>query len=160
MTGRVHEALELSGEARRLADELGAFDLRVSAGYPYWLHLAGHPREALEELDQVIELTGTRREIGRDTVDLSVPIWCEFYRAPVLIELGRLDEAGEALERALALARKQDESRPSAGSRRRSGTWRTSAGPETRYRSGMPVTASRLPSGSEAPSRGFSRTPG
>lgn len=105
MTGHVKEALELSAEAARLAEEVGALDLLVATGQHYWLEVAGETREALALLDARLERYGDRFELGRDTIGFSGAIFLRWYRGVILAEQGRLDEADPEIERGIVLSR-------------------------------------------------------
>jgi class 3 adenylate cyclase/tetratricopeptide (TPR) repeat protein len=109
MRGDVQEALELSGEAKRLADDSGATELMVATGHSYWLEVAGRLEEALAIHDDHIERFGDRLELGRAILGFSGTIWVRWYRGVILAELGRLDEAQPEFEWGIAAAREHDD---------------------------------------------------
>jgi class 3 adenylate cyclase/tetratricopeptide (TPR) repeat protein len=109
MAGRVEVAIASEQEAQRLAEQAGNLELHVSVSPAVWLAVAGRNREALAELDRVLEAAAGDVQLGREVVGLSVVIFGIFYRGFVLAELGRLREARAALEKAVHLAREHDD---------------------------------------------------
>jgi tetratricopeptide (TPR) repeat protein len=81
----------------------------VSLGPGIFLAGAGRNREALVELERVIELAGGDFQLGRQVIGISGVLMAILYRAAVLMELGRVPEAGVALEDSLRLAREHDD---------------------------------------------------
>jgi class 3 adenylate cyclase/tetratricopeptide (TPR) repeat protein len=109
MVGAVPEALEHVREARRLAQELNAFELEMSSGVPYWMDLLGDTRAAIQEMTEAIERMGEDYELGREVIGFSVLVWSNMFLAQMFIEVGRIDEARPLAERALRLAREHDD---------------------------------------------------
>ena len=104
--GNVDEALALAQEAHRLAEEVGDDELLVGSGRGYWLAIAGRVYEATLDLDEVIERSRGRPELGRSTVGFSAHAWAHVFKGFVLLPLaGRPREGLELMEEGLALAR-------------------------------------------------------
>jgi class 3 adenylate cyclase/tetratricopeptide (TPR) repeat protein len=109
MVGAVPEALEHALEARRLAQELGALELEVSVGVPYWMDLTGDVKGSIAVIEDAIDRMGEDYELGREVTGFSGLIWSILYLGQMLGENGRIDEARPLLDRALRLAREHDD---------------------------------------------------
>jgi tetratricopeptide (TPR) repeat protein len=107
--GPLDEVIAYRQEAQGLAAEAGNLELQVSLGPGIFLAGAGRNREALVELERVIELAGGDFQLGRQVIGISGVLMAILYRAAVLMELGRVPEAGVALEDSLRLAREHDD---------------------------------------------------
>jgi class 3 adenylate cyclase/tetratricopeptide (TPR) repeat protein len=110
MTGAALEkVIVYRREAQDLAAQAGNVELQVSLGPGIFIAGAGRSREALVELDRIIELAAGDFQLGRQVIGLSAVLLAILYRAAVLMELGRLPEASSALDDCLTLAREHDD---------------------------------------------------
>jgi adenylate cyclase len=104
MVGNVREALHSSEAAVRYADRSGDVNLRLSVGSGYWLTVIGRAAEALADLEWNIEKADGDMDAGREILGFSASIWATLFRSMPLTDLGRLDEAAEALAEGVRLA--------------------------------------------------------
>ena len=104
--GDVRGALEQLLEAADLADGSGnrALELTRFVG-AFWLFFLGDLRAGLADLEQLIELTRDDPRLGMEIWGFSPHAWARAVRAVVLPYVGRVPEAKDERERALALAR-------------------------------------------------------
>jgi tetratricopeptide (TPR) repeat protein len=84
-------------------------ELALSLGPAFYLAVGGRHREALAQFDDGIEASGNDFQLGRQILGQSAVIFVILYRGVVLIDLGRLREAREAVDNALRLARENDD---------------------------------------------------
>jgi class 3 adenylate cyclase/tetratricopeptide (TPR) repeat protein len=107
--GPLEEVIAYRREAQELAAQAGNVELQVSLGPGIFIGGAGRNREALVELDRIIELAGGDLQLGRQVIGMSAVLLAILYRAAVLMELGRLPEASSALDDCLRLSREHDD---------------------------------------------------
>jgi class 3 adenylate cyclase/tetratricopeptide (TPR) repeat protein len=106
LAGRMEEALAGSDEADRLAAALGADHLRMAnmAFRIYANFCLGNLQEALALSDFSVELAREDPTLGAG-IAIEAPLaWAHLGRGFTLMNLGRLAEAREALDRSLAIA--------------------------------------------------------
>jgi adenylate cyclase len=106
VAGDVQGALAQFLEAARLAEGIGdpALDvMRFQAAF--WRYLLGDLRAALADLDEAIERTRDDPKLGMEIWGYSTHAWSRMFRAMLLAVMGRVREATDERERALALAR-------------------------------------------------------
>jgi adenylate cyclase len=110
-SGNPSESVGHGLEATRLADASGDLEARCLSrcGLAYAYFSSGQLREALAITDRALELVGEDPTIGTTTVGFSAVVWLRFERGCIENWVGRLDEAGRDLERAMELARELDE---------------------------------------------------
>ena len=101
LLGRTHEALAI-------ADEIHDTGLRVTLLQRLgWIHiLRADVRAGMEACEEGLRLARGDTELGRDTTGHSALIYLETFRAFFLMFAGRITEATEQLERAIADARR------------------------------------------------------
>jgi class 3 adenylate cyclase/tetratricopeptide (TPR) repeat protein len=106
MTHRADVWLEAVEEVNRLADESGDLHLRVGLrGAAAYAYLCAGDFDGFEaELDRVLEMTGGDRSIGAGVVIRSPIAWATMGKGLARRERGRIEEAEELFESALALA--------------------------------------------------------
>jgi tetratricopeptide (TPR) repeat protein len=106
MAHRADVWLEAVEEVNRLADESGDLHLRVGLrGAAAYAYLCAGDFDGFEaELDRVLELTGGDRGVGARVVIGSPIAWAKMGKGMARRERGRIDEAEELFESALALA--------------------------------------------------------
>jgi len=110
MQGAVDEALALSLEAHALAAEIGDDELFTSTGGAYWRAIRGHYYDALADLDETIERSRGKPELGRATVGFSAHAWAHIFKGGVVLPaLGRMQEGLEVTQAGLELAREYDD---------------------------------------------------
>jgi tetratricopeptide (TPR) repeat protein len=107
--GPIQETIACRRQAQELARQAGNLELQVSLGPGIFLATAGRNREALAEIDRVLEMGGDDYQLGRQVIGVSTLILVSLYRARALIELGRLADASAALENTLRLSREHDD---------------------------------------------------
>jgi class 3 adenylate cyclase/tetratricopeptide (TPR) repeat protein len=105
--GRIRQALDLSAENVRDADELGEPDLMAQArlGDSYAHLVTGNYARVLEICEEGTALTDGNLEMGRELVGFSLLVWFEMLQASVIAEQGRLHEAILLTEGVFRLAR-------------------------------------------------------
>jgi class 3 adenylate cyclase/tetratricopeptide (TPR) repeat protein len=108
-SGRLEDAIASTRDAQDLAERAGNLELQVTLSAGIWLGLAGRNREALAEFDRLLDAAGDDPQLGRNTTGTSAPILATVQRGRALLELGRLDEARAAIDKALRLAREHDD---------------------------------------------------
>ncbi len=112
---QVERLVELSLQARRLADESGVLEARlyVRSVLAYALDCSGRPAEGVAVCEEGVELTGGDPTIGIPGVGSFIPGVGSFlaffiaFRAQHLASLGRLGEAAAERDRAIRIAREQ-----------------------------------------------------
>jgi adenylate cyclase len=106
MTHRADAWLAAVEEVNRLADESGDLHLRVGLrGAAAYAYLCAGDFDGFEaELDRVLELTGGDRSVGAGVVIRSPIAWATMGKGLAQRERGRIEEAEELFESALALA--------------------------------------------------------
>jgi DNA-binding SARP family transcriptional activator/tetratricopeptide (TPR) repeat protein len=109
LAGHLEDAISRTHEARELAQQAGNLELQVISSPALWLALAGRNREALAEFDGALDAADGNTQLGRNIVGISTPIFATVQRGRALLELGRLREARVALDRALRLAREDND---------------------------------------------------
>jgi class 3 adenylate cyclase/DNA-binding SARP family transcriptional activator/tetratricopeptide (TPR) repeat protein len=109
MAGRLEEAIASGREAQALADRGGDFEVQLLVSSALWVASAGRNREVLPEFDRVLAEAGDDFDLARQFIGLSAVIFATILRGRVLAELGRLREARAALDKALRLARENDD---------------------------------------------------
>jgi adenylate cyclase len=110
MLGHVEEAIALDEEVVPVAEESGDPELRaLTLGGAYWLGLAGRLAEALSRVEEMLEASRGDPNLGRATLGFSVHVFATEWRAMLLGDMGRLDEARAALGEAARLARAYDD---------------------------------------------------
>jgi tetratricopeptide (TPR) repeat protein len=109
-TGQVERYVELSLQARRLADESGVLEARLFArsNLAFALHCSGGPAEGVAVADEGIELFGGDPTIGFPGIGSGLAFFIAF-RGLHLASLGRLGEAASDLDRAIRIARQQQD---------------------------------------------------
>ncbi|MGH7898987.1 MAG: ATP-binding protein, partial [Candidatus Binatia bacterium] len=109
--GVAARALEHSLEAKRLAEEAGDPEVRLSLWVPiiYAHEVAGRLREALAFVEEALAHPPEDPRLGVGILGFSPYIWLVYFRAMFLMSFGRLEEAGAQLDRAAELAREHGE---------------------------------------------------
>jgi class 3 adenylate cyclase/tetratricopeptide (TPR) repeat protein len=106
--GAVREYLAHALEAVRFAEEADADvkpEILVTAAYPHVL--VGRLAEALEILEGYLAAAGETPRLGFNA--FNTPVFALWYRAAILLEMGRVAEGTRALGRAEQLARERGE---------------------------------------------------
>jgi class 3 adenylate cyclase/tetratricopeptide (TPR) repeat protein len=95
----VEEGIELSVQGTRLADEIGDPALRSGArvAHSWGLFVLGRVREAKAMAEEMAEIIGEDRSVGRGMVVVSPYAWCRMQVAHFGTYCGRLDEGLAAL---------------------------------------------------------------
>jgi class 3 adenylate cyclase/tetratricopeptide (TPR) repeat protein len=109
--GCVEEAVGYSVEAAALAEGAGWRGLRLAAAVniSHWCWQVARWQEALDAIDRSLADPPGNLRVGAEHLGYSPYIWLSMHRGRLLPWLGRLEEAAEALERAMRLARDHDE---------------------------------------------------
>jgi class 3 adenylate cyclase/tetratricopeptide (TPR) repeat protein len=111
MAGHIREANDDLTRATEVLDDTTSPGLRVAL-YLALSHAqgaSGRLAEALETAERALAWTESDATLGRDRAGMSPGPLLAGFRASVLTQMGRLEEAREGLDQALALARKLDE---------------------------------------------------
>ena len=111
ISGDVEQASELSLEAARLAEEVGLRGLRlaVAVNLASWATQFGDLRRSLEIVEEALGDVPANARIGAEHLGYSPYVWLVMNRGRLLTYMGRCDEADEAFDRALRLAREHGE---------------------------------------------------
>jgi adenylate cyclase len=109
--GHVEEYVELSDQARKLAEGTGDAGLRMLAlpGAIYSRTIRGHLAEALAFCEEGIALGTDDPTVGIGLGLICPYAWCVMVRGFILMWMGYREEAATDLERALRVAKEQDD---------------------------------------------------
>jgi class 3 adenylate cyclase/tetratricopeptide (TPR) repeat protein len=108
--GNVPEYVRRVEEGTRILDQVEDPALRVAAATApmYAYHLAGRAEEALASLDRVLELTADDPQLGAGIGVGNPRAWATSFRAGPLTNLGRMEEARQAIAEGTELCRRWD----------------------------------------------------
>ncbi len=111
LSGDVTQAIDLSRDAAALAEQVGLRGLRLAAAVNLssWATQDGDLRRALDITDRSMLDLPTNLRVGSEHLGYSPYIWLLMHRGRVLTYMGRCNEAFEALDRSLELAREHGE---------------------------------------------------
>jgi adenylate cyclase len=108
--GKPDYALEPARRSVELAEGLGvarrveAFSVMIDA---YWQ--GGLLEKSLRATEESLEISAGHGEVGKERYGVELTNWTLGRKGILLQALGRLEEAGEVMERSLAIARDRDE---------------------------------------------------
>jgi tetratricopeptide (TPR) repeat protein len=109
MAGKAEEAIEPLREATRLADGTGDAGLKLALRAVFVLahFFTGRLREALAITEEALAAAGGDPRLGDEVFGFKPFVMLLMFRAFLLREMGRLDEAAHELDRTAALAQEQ-----------------------------------------------------
>ena len=111
ISGDIAGASELSQEAARVAEQVGLRGLRlaVAVNLASWATQFGDLRRSLEVVEEALLDVPTNPRIGAEHLGYSPYIWLLMNRGRLLTYIGRCEEADDAFDRSLRLAREHGE---------------------------------------------------
>jgi class 3 adenylate cyclase/tetratricopeptide (TPR) repeat protein len=111
LTDAIEEGHDLHARATRLSDEIGDPALRVAARHPHaWaLCVLGRVREAAAITQEMIDIIGEDRSIGRGLTVVSPYAWCRSFQALFRAYFDRVDTALVTLDRMIDLEAEEED---------------------------------------------------
>jgi adenylate cyclase len=111
LSGDVRAATAVSEEAFQLAAELEdpGLMLDLAVGLVYVYTNVGRFEEARQIAERALAGSAANPGLGSGVLGFNSYCWLIWYRAVILVDLGRFDEAAKGLDEALQLAREQGE---------------------------------------------------
>jgi adenylate cyclase len=99
LSDEIEEGIQLNIEGTRLADEIGDPGLRSGArvAHSWGLFVLGRVREAKAMAEEMVEIIGEDRSVGRGMVVVSPYAWCRMQVVHFGTYCGRLDDGLAAL---------------------------------------------------------------